>query len=237
MPSATSPQSAEILVTKIAAARRLLRAAVRMHFSREDELAVHAVASAAYSVLRELKDKRGQNEAEYVMQTETLGYLALAKRRTESSLPPEILADEYTVGFLDELIENLNITPQTDISEISLSVTLDSSSTASFWRTHNRTFNFLKHADRDSDALLSLADVDNLGLLMRGMLSYDSIAPDDLGFEGLVLKVYFRATRTGKSEPDDPLAALVSKLRTMTDDEKFEYSAYQLNRPRPAGLG
>ena len=51
-----------IHVTKLAAARRQLSEAIRMFFAGADELAIHTVASAAYSVISDLKSKRGRDE-------------------------------------------------------------------------------------------------------------------------------------------------------------------------------
>lgn len=53
---------ARIHVTKLAAAQRQLRAAIRMFFSGEDELAVHTVVSASYRIIADLKCARGQDE-------------------------------------------------------------------------------------------------------------------------------------------------------------------------------
>lgn len=53
--------TATVHVTKLAAAQRQLRAAVRMFFAGEDELAIHTVASAAYR-LSDLKADRGRDE-------------------------------------------------------------------------------------------------------------------------------------------------------------------------------
>ena len=50
-----------IHITKIAAAKRQLDAAIRMFFAGEDELAVHTIAAAAFRVLRDLHKKRGKS--------------------------------------------------------------------------------------------------------------------------------------------------------------------------------
>jgi hypothetical protein len=233
-----SPRSAEILVTKLGAVRRLLRAAIRMHFHREDELAVHAVASAAYGILKDLKKQRGLSEAQFALETEVLGMLELAKKRASNELPADILADTYFRGVLDELVELLGITPATDISKIAPSVFLDSASTSSFWRSNNRASNFLKHADQDSEAVLSLKEVNNFQLLMRSMLAYESLAPNDLGFEGVVLQVYLLADLADQSplEASHPFAGIVGKLRGMSPDERVKFAAFQLDRPRPPGI-
>ena len=48
----------EIRTSKLAAARRQLDAAIRMLFSGEDVLAVHTVASAATTILRDIAESR-----------------------------------------------------------------------------------------------------------------------------------------------------------------------------------
>jgi hypothetical protein len=231
-----SARSAEILVTKLGAARRLLRAAIRMHFHREDELAVHVVASAAYGILKDLKEKRGLNEAKFALETQTLGILALAKKRASGQLPPEMLSDTHLLACLDQLVERLGITPLTDVAKIDFDVVLNSASTAHFWRANNRASNFLKHANTDSGAALSLKEVNNVELLMHSMFSYESVAADDLGFEGVVLQIYFLADRESDLEAPHPFAHLVEKVRALSPDERVSFSAFQLDRPRPPGI-
>lgn len=55
--------AAKLHITKLAAAERQLRAAIRMYFSGEDDLAIHTVASATYRLLADLKAERGLEEA------------------------------------------------------------------------------------------------------------------------------------------------------------------------------
>jgi hypothetical protein len=50
-----SRKSAKLILTKLAAAERLLNAAIRMTLANEDILAVHTVAHAAYRILRDIK--------------------------------------------------------------------------------------------------------------------------------------------------------------------------------------
>ena len=231
-----SNKSAEILVTKLEAARRLLRSAIRLHFLREDELAVHTVAAAAYGILKDLKKQRGLNEAQFAMETEMLGWLALAKKRVADQLPASFLSDAYSLQFIDWLVKVCQITADTDISKLDFPLVMDSASTAGFWRTNNRASNFLKHADQDSEGALSLNDVNNFQLLMNAMFSYESIAPNDLGFEGVVIQLYFLAENDSKLDLSHPMYTAIAKLRKMGAEERFEYSAFQLNRPRPDSI-
>ena len=55
--------SGKVYVLKLVAAERQLREAIRMFFEQRDELAIHTVASAAYRILRDMKENRGINEA------------------------------------------------------------------------------------------------------------------------------------------------------------------------------
>src|SRR5712691_2463382 len=57
-----SASDATVYLTKIAAAQRQLDAAIRMAFAGEDELAIHTVLSAAYRIVRDLREKRGRRE-------------------------------------------------------------------------------------------------------------------------------------------------------------------------------
>lgn len=54
---------ARIYVSKLAAAHRQLREAMRMFFENRDELATHTVAAAAYGLIADLKKDRGRDEA------------------------------------------------------------------------------------------------------------------------------------------------------------------------------
>lgn len=54
---------ATVAVTKFEAVRRQLNAAILMYFREDDELAVHSVGHAAYSLTREILRKRGANDA------------------------------------------------------------------------------------------------------------------------------------------------------------------------------
>ena len=228
-------RTAQLYVTKLAAARRLLRAAIRMYFHREDELAVHTVAAAAYGILKDLKAARGANEAAFATETFLRGLLAMSRERVRDELAAEVLADDYTIKLLDDLVARLNIEPTTDVDAIDFTVAMGSKATTSYWHETNRASNFLKHANHDADAALPLSAVDSYQLVMKGMLSYESVAPDDLGVEGLVLQVHFLASHNGSCDPDDPRSQLVEALRSMSPDEQFAFSAFQLDRERPTG--
>ncbi len=232
-----SSPAPEIFVNKLAAARRLLRAAVRLHCLKEDALAVHVVASSGYNILNELKRSRGQNEANLVAETEMLGMLKMAQDMAAGRLPANVMAaldkDEYTRRFLERLASQLKITEHTDITSLVESVDVDEQFSRSFHRKRTHAFNFLKHANSDSEALLNEGAVDNFSLMLNAMISYESIAPDDLGLEGATLQLLFLASRETSIAPDHPGHDIIEKLRGMNRDEQLDYCSFQLHRTRP----
>lgn len=234
--------SARIFVTKLSAAKRLLRAAIRLFFDKEDDLAVHAIAASAYGILKDLWVARGGNEAARATETFMLGLVSLAQEKTSGNLAPEVLADESFLRTLDQLIGAFQITPDSDLSKIDLSVVLDKNSTKHFWDDNNRVSNFLKHADnkfadRDEHVALAMDNVDNLTLLMRATSSYESLAPDDLGFEGVVFQIYVLSSiERSKQSATFPFAKQVEEMSPMPPEERIAFCSFQLRRPRPAHI-
>src|SRR5438132_13620029 len=98
--------SARLHVTKIAAAERQLRSAIRMFFAGEDELAVHTLASAAYRLLADLKAERGIDEVGDVYQT-AIFYLIRDFHR--ATLPEEFTPDSETMEWIRGMAELLPI--------------------------------------------------------------------------------------------------------------------------------
>jgi hypothetical protein len=133
--------SARVFVTKLSAARRLLRSAIRLFFDKEDDLAIHAIAAAAYGILKDLWAARGGNEAARATETYMLGLMSLAQQKTQGNLAPEVLADQHFLHMLDQLIDAFQISPDSDLSKFDLSVALDKNSTRHFWDDNNRVSN------------------------------------------------------------------------------------------------
>ena len=142
---------AEIHVTKLAAAQRQLRAAIRMFFGGEDELAVHTVASAAYRVIRDLKERRGRDEVGDFYKTMVF-YAVRDYRR--GTLPRPLADDAELMGYIREWADALpKITANTEYDNVSVSASPELA--RRFWKDQNKVFNFLKHADHDARAHLA----------------------------------------------------------------------------------
>lgn len=75
-----------IQISKLAAAQRQLDAAIRMFFKREDELAIHTVAAAAFQILRDVTKQRGGHFTREVFRS---GILSIAQQFVQGTLPPD----------------------------------------------------------------------------------------------------------------------------------------------------
>lgn len=176
---------ATVHITKLAAAQRQLRAAIRLYFIGEDELAIHTVASAAYRLINDLKAARGMNEAADVYLT-SIFYVVRSFRR--GTLPNHIAENAEMMKWIAESVEKLPIAVDSKIDDVTAHIGDDAA--RDFWRKRNEASNFLKHAEKDSHAHISLEKIDNLTLLMQAMAAYTDLAKNELGPEGLVFWLY-----------------------------------------------
>jgi hypothetical protein len=208
--------TARIHLTKLAAAQRQLRAAVRMFFAGEDDLAIHTVASAAYRVLSDLKAERGKDEVgDYYLTT--IFYAVREYRR--GTLPGYLANDPEAMKWIREIAEQLPIYASTKFEDIAASVS--SEVTGEFWRKRNKVANFLKHADRDPKSHIALDEVDNLNLLMQTFGSYVDLINDDLGAEGLVFLLYFSVTSGVKEGLPPELHDIATELGGLSPNEQL----------------
>ena len=209
--------AAKVHVTKLAAAERQLRSAIRLYFAGEDELAVHTVASAAYRLLADLKSERGRDEATDVYQTMVF-YAARSYRR--GNLPNATVSERAFIEWARTIAEQLTeITTDSKIEDFS--VTIPRKVAIDFWRQRSKIANFLKHADRDSGASISLDQVDNLMLLMQTYSAYTDITRDQLGNEGLVFQLFLEASQSRPLGISVKRDELVQRLAEAEETERL----------------
>lgn len=204
--------NSRIQITKLAAAQRQLRAAIRMFFSGFDELAVHTVASASYSLISDLKKKLGRDEASDYYLT-SIFYVVREYRR--GTLPKQFTNDPETVKWIKNMAEQLPITESTSYGDVKASISSEAAST--WWSKRNRAANFLKHADRDAHEHILLDEIDNLFLLMLAVSSLNDLINNDIDEEGLILWVYYNVfTGTTELLPDryQEIGRRLEELRT-----------------------
>jgi hypothetical protein len=162
----------KVYVTKIASAQRQLDTAIRMHFSGEDELAIHTVAAAAYRILRDLKAKRGRGELADLL---SLGLFAYADDLVSGRLQnvPEFLARDGFKPAIEKIVEGMRRGEIKTYSDVQLSPNWLSE--RKHWTEFNKTTNFLKHSDRDQDQLLSASELNNDDLLVAAAVTYKEL--------------------------------------------------------------
>jgi hypothetical protein len=161
--------TATVQITKLAAAQRQLDAAIRMFFAGEDELAIHTVVWAAFTILRNLNEKRGQ---QFTREAFRAGIFDLAKRYAAGRLAPKekaMFEGSELMVLLDPLLDDIREQGSAfDESRIGIALTAKDEQRA--WPSH--AANFLKHADRDADKHLAVAKLNNEYLLVAATAAY-----------------------------------------------------------------
>ncbi|NWG29955.1 MAG: hypothetical protein HXY29_00480 [Rhodocyclaceae bacterium] len=210
--------SASIHITKLAAVKRQLQAAIRLFFLEEDELAIHTVASAAYGLLKDLKRDRGQSEAADSYRI-TIFYLVRDFRR--GTLPAHFTSDPAIMAEVERIANQLfPITADSKLSDVQ--VTLSPNLEKQYWNENNRAANFLKHADRDIEGTFPLDKIDNNPLLLKCCSSYRDIAPDDLGNEGLAFEAFTAANNPLHQATGSNFDSLVESIRRVPSEHRRE---------------
>lgn len=159
-------EEGKVFVNKLAAAERQIAAAIRMYFMEEDPLAIHTVASAAMNLYADLLRRRGKDPAVFLL---GYGFLRAAKDFIDGRLTEEELSNwgEGALDFLEPLVDFLRNNPDYDIENARVSGPPDY--VQKYWKEKRKSYNFLKHADRDHEALLDLANVNNEDVIAQAI--------------------------------------------------------------------
>jgi hypothetical protein len=209
--------TATVHVTKLAAAKRQLQAAIRLFFMEEDELAIHTVASASYGLLKDLKCDRRRSEAADSYLT-TFFYLVRDFRR--GTLPAHITATPSILAEIERIADQLSpITADSKLSDVQ--ATIPPALEKQYWNENNQAANFLKHANRDTDGTLSLEMLNNNLLLLKCYSAYRDITPDDLGNEGLVFEVFTAVNNRSHQDTDSDFDSLVASMKRVPSDRRL----------------
>jgi hypothetical protein len=222
---------ASVHINKLAAAKRQIQAAIRMSFAREDELAIHTVAAAAYGLLKDIKKARGMSEAADAFLT-TIFYLVRDYHRR--TLPLHMTSDESFMTEVKYLADQLSpITADSKLSDVRASVgpTVE----RHYWSDTNRAANFLKHADRDTDESLPLKAIDNHLLLIKCCCAYRDVAPDDLGHEGAVFQAFVAANNEAYEFGRGSFDSLVLSMRKVPKENQRELCHKLIERLNEGG--
>jgi hypothetical protein len=161
-----------VLINKIAAAIRQLDAAIRMFFAKEDELAIHTVASAAFRILRDITEKRGKHFTAEVLRH---GFYVMARQYAEGKLPKAMLTgieNSELMGVIKYILEEERVQGEKfDISRINVRMSKKGEQGA--WPS--KAANYLKHADYDPEEHLAVDEVKNQNVLIGACIAYTNL--------------------------------------------------------------
>jgi len=160
-----------ILISKLASAQRQLDAAIRMTFAEEDILAVTTVAAAAYRVLRDIKETRGQKVFAHHLRDGVLGVArAYARGELEANYVRLFQQSDQFWSLITEAVQRIRAAgADRDISELRslLNVEVARNVEKHHWKQKNTAANFLKHPDFDPKSFLSTEEVNASNLMME----------------------------------------------------------------------
>lgn len=136
-------------LSKQAAAHRLLKSAMKMWERGDDPVAITVVAAAALNVLRETLKRRGESFGTQAMRE----LLYSAAKERAAGAQRSLSLGQFFEPVIDELAKLIAAGGAEDAQDILLNFDF-----SPFERVLvseiTTTFNFLKHADRDWDAVL-----------------------------------------------------------------------------------
>jgi len=126
-------------ITKQAAAQRQIDTAIRMLFLHgEDFIAIHTVAAAARSILKDLAGARG------------VGYMYETRRCVE-----ELYRKQYDLDPAEDAVQD-------EVNRKTNAIEKDKRT----WNYRNKATNFLKHANQDPDDVLFIAEFNPCWVIM-----------------------------------------------------------------------
>lgn len=228
-------ETAEVYVNKIAAAQRQLDAAIRMTFAGEDELAIHTIAAAAYSVLRDIKKKKkDKNELKDQIGN---GLFAIAKDLVDgtlSEIPTPISNEKVVKELVLRIAEQIKSSGAQSMEEV-FDIDLPANYEMDFWNKQNKPANFLKHADRDTDSYMPVEKFESGELILMACGSFIDIMRVPTS-EMIAFHVY-EAARNKNFDGMREWFKRISKKLSQSDDDSIRIECQNLLKDLKSGLG
>lgn len=175
----TAPQ-AKVNSTKLAAALRLIQAAIQMEEQGVDRMATLVVAASALNMLREILKKRGTT---FEMRTvQSMLWVWAQNTSARQGIFYEAVS-EIVEPFLDRINEFIKSGFYTSYADIEIEN--PGGMSAFFLNPVYGPYNFLKHADRDTEHLLAETDIQASDAIMLSIAAYNSVFPSEVPPEPL----------------------------------------------------
>lgn len=154
-------------INKLSVGERQLAAAIRMYFLNEDTLAIHILSSAAHNVLADLLNDRGKDAS---VHGAIYGVLRAAKDLRDGAISEDEIRG-WGDGALEQVKQAGSIFedyPEFDIDNMSSSAPPEY--VRSYWSDRRRSYNFLKHADRDANRFLDEGMINNEDTIFQAIV-------------------------------------------------------------------
>jgi hypothetical protein len=216
----------DVRILKLAAAQRQIDAAIRMTFGNEDVLAITTVAAAAYRILRDVAEKRGQNPMTDDWRDNMLG---VARAIVKNELPEGVViafkADPQMWPVVSILVEKIReVGADRTIEELRSIVSVGASAQTErrYWGEMNTAANFLKHADVDFDQALEASQVNANELIFGGCRLYMDLL-GQLTAEMQVWTAYHLVDSNTQLPPTFPLADIAAAFQAI--DSQYRKAA------------
>ena len=212
-----SQPSAEVHLTKIAAAQRQLGAAIRMFFAEDDDPSVRRIASTAFRAISEMQSERlVKAAANHYMKS-----VFNSVRDYRRGKLPEYPGDVPWVAGMAKL---LPIGPDTSFDQY-LKALGNTDLAKALRRKHKLAQSHRPKVDRGADASIPASEFDTFALLLQSLAAYTDLVKRDVGPEGVVLSLFDRGLNDDVQRLPEELRPMGLRLMQLPPEERRAFCA------------
>ena len=161
------------MLSKQAAALRLLQCAIRMLLAHEDVPGTYVVAASAARIFRDKTKARGVDSLEDQW---ALTAFYLGKNYLAGNLPEWCIESPPLVELAASVAEGLKSGTIVKYRDVTVSIPNDSR--RSMYKSMSKTFNFLKHADHDHEDAISADEINPEVPILEAWHFFGELFPD-----------------------------------------------------------
>lgn len=223
---------ASVVINKQNAAKRQLDAAIRMFFAQEDELAIHTIVAASFTVIVDLLKKRGIEFGERELR---IGMVEMAKQFSEKTLPESLMKSIESSPYTKQILEELHEAGRShdgglDPSQITFPSKKRNSIARKGWST--KFANYLKHADTDAYELLAEHKIRNDWFLFGACYAYQQMM-NAVTVEMAIFFAYWAAKEDMAGPPQ--FQELTHKLTSIEESHRRIFCSNYIQAMKEAG--
>jgi hypothetical protein len=142
-----------------------------MYFRDDDDLAVHSVSHAALGIMQELLTKRGKDVHADLYD---IGLFEMLKTFRRGLLDPRLSSEQSFRNYVAKIPSEIWKLIEEDEFEAARGLLVRHDLTQ-VWRKIKKSYNFLKHADRDPASVLDVNKLDNVQVIVYAVTAYSQL--------------------------------------------------------------